>query len=319
MFLSTLIAATALSALTHGEASLRGQAEIPERWVLGQEFRVTLSYDGGEQGLELLAWQLTPAAFEIDGQAIAPRENHACLRLAAGDRFELSLDLADWLPADGGFDLGLGETAHQHVRVLQPVKSGLDFLGMQPAELAEYRVLMDTNRGELFFELWPEIAPQHVRNWLDLVAVGFYDGLLFHRVSPSFMIQGGCPNTRTDRRDLWGLGAGPRKIPLEVSTRKHLKGVLSMARGPQPDSASSQFFVITRDSPQLDGQYSAFGKLLSGYDALARIGNAPGLLKNGTVTPAEPQRILHSIVVRDLPSKGEQHGHDDDNNQRQSK
>ena len=176
---------------------------------------------------------------------------------------------------------------------------GLDFTAMNTTELAKYVVMLQTNRGNLMVEFWPEVAPNHVRNYLDLSYTGFYDGVLFHRVSPTFMIQGGCPNTKTDRKSAWGTGSGPRQLNSEFNEKKHVRGVLSMARGQSPNSASSQFFVMTADSFFLDGQYSVFGRLVSGFGALDRIANAKGRKSaDGTARPDEPQRIEKAIVLR---------------------
>jgi peptidyl-prolyl cis-trans isomerase B (cyclophilin B) len=121
-------------------------------------------------------------------------------------------------------------------------------------------------------ELYPEIAPETVKNFIDLVEKGFYDGTIFHRVIPGFMIQGGDP-TGT------GTGGPGHNIKGEFSANgfennlKHDRGVLSMARSMQPDSAGSQFFVMVADSPHLDGQYAAFGKVIEGMEAADKIVN----------------------------------------------
>ena len=114
-------------------------------------------------------------------------------------------------------------------------------------------------------ELFPEIAPNTVRNFIELIQEKFYDGLIFHRVISGFMIQGGCPNGN-------GMGGPGYKIRGEFSQNgfenqlKHERGVLSMARAAMPDSAGSQFFIMHQDSPHLDGQYAAFGKVIEGIE-----------------------------------------------------
>ncbi|MBI5364517.1 MAG: peptidylprolyl isomerase [Planctomycetes bacterium] len=150
---------------------------------------------------------------------------------------------------------------------------------------------MQTNRGDLEMEFWPETAPNHVRNFLDLCYTGFYNGLGFHRVIPGFMIQGGDP-TGT------GSGNGPRSLKAEFSKDpkyKHVAGVLSMARSANPDSASCQFFVMHATSPHLDGQYSAFGKLTSGLDVIEKIVNTP---RGGQDKPNTPQTIVKATVIK---------------------
>jgi len=132
-------------------------------------------------------------------------------------------------------------------------------------------VVIEMDSGELIeIELYPEIAPKTVENFEKLVNSGFYDGLTFHRVIPGFMIQGGCPKGN-------GTGGPGYSIKGEFATNgvkndlKHTRGVISMARAMDPDSAGSQFFIMHEDAPHLDGQYAAFGKVVSGMDAVDRI------------------------------------------------
>jgi peptidyl-prolyl cis-trans isomerase B (cyclophilin B) len=171
----------------------------------------------------------------------------------------------------------------------QAAEPGLDFMKMPVADLSKYRVVLETNQGNLEIEFWPDVAPNHVRNFLDLSYTGFYDGTTFHRVIPGFMIQGGDP-TGT------GTGDGKRKLKAEFSkTAKHEAGVLSMARSQSPDSASCQFFVMHARSPHLDGQYSAFGKLVTGLDVVDKI--AKTKTKPGD-RPVETQKINKARVVK---------------------
>ena len=126
------------------------------------------------------------------------------------------------------------------------------------------------NGGRIELELLPEYAPNTVENFKYLVSKGFYDGLIFHRVISGFMIQGGCPNGN-------GMGGPGYTIPGEFEANgfkndlRHTRGVLSMARAQHPDSAGSQFFIMHRDAPYLDGQYAAFGMLTDGFDVLDSI------------------------------------------------
>ena len=123
-------------------------------------------------------------------------------------------------------------------------------------------------------ELYPEIAPESVNNFVSLVNKGFYNGLIFHRVIRGFMIQGGCPDGN-------GMGGPGYSIPGEFAmngfenTLKHTEGVLSMARSMMPDSAGSQFFIMHKNSPHLDGQYAAFGKIVEGMDIVNKIAETP--------------------------------------------
>ncbi|MDD4835145.1 MAG: peptidylprolyl isomerase [Lutispora sp.] len=130
------------------------------------------------------------------------------------------------------------------------------------------------NEKTIKIELYPEIAPNTVKNFVSLVNKGFYDGLIFHRVIPGFMIQGGCPNGS-------GTGGPGYSIKGEFSSNgfnnslKHDKGVISMARAMQPNSAGSQFFIMVEAAPHLDGAYAAFGKVTEGLDEADRIVNSP--------------------------------------------
>ena len=141
-------------------------------------------------------------------------------------------------------------------------------------------------------ELYPEIAPITVANFKDLAEKGFYDGLIFHRVIPGFMIQGGCPEGR-------GTGGPGHNIKGEFAANgvkndlKHTRGVLSMARAMHPDSAGSQFFIMVEDAPHLDGQYAAFGKITEGMDAADRIVNTK---RNMMDKPLEDQKMVKVTV-----------------------
>ena len=126
------------------------------------------------------------------------------------------------------------------------------------------------NDSQIKLELYPEIAPNTVKNFISLVESGFYNGLIFHRVINGFMIQGGCP-------DGTGMGGPGYQIPGEFSqngvnnTLVHTRGVISMARSGHPDSAGSQFFIMHQNSPHLDGQYAAFGKVIEGIEVVDAI------------------------------------------------
>lgn len=134
-------------------------------------------------------------------------------------------------------------------------------------------VTIETNRGVIKVELYPEIAPNTVNNFVSLVRKGFYDGTIFHRVIPGFMIQGGDPEGT-------GMGGPGYHIKGEFAANgvenpiKHVRGVISMARAQDPDSAGSQFFIMHADAPYLDGQYAAFGKVVSGMEVVDQIADA---------------------------------------------
>ena len=146
--------------------------------------------------------------------------------------------------------------------------------------------------GVMKVELYPEIAPITVKNFIDLASKGFYNGLIFHRVIPGFMIQGGDPD---------GIGTGGPGYCIKGEFRangikndlKHTRGVLSMARAMDPDSAGSQFFIMHEDYPSLDGQYAAFGKLIEGIEVVDKIAS---VRTDYMDKPLEPQQIEFMTV-----------------------
>jgi peptidyl-prolyl cis-trans isomerase B (cyclophilin B) len=132
--------------------------------------------------------------------------------------------------------------------------------------------IIKTTEGEMVLELWSDVAPGHVDNFKKLAKQGFYDGTCFHRVIKGFMIQGGDPLTKdTAKESSWGTGGPEHRVKAEFNDRPHVRGVLSMARSQDPNSAGSQFFICHEDSRFLDRQYTAFGKLIKGDDVLEKI------------------------------------------------
>ncbi len=152
---------------------------------------------------------------------------------------------------------------------------------------------IETNFGKISFKLLPELAPETVRNFEKLAKSGFYDGTLFHRVIPGFMIQGGDPNTKTDNKGSWGMGGPGYNIKAEFSSRSHLRGIVSMARSQDPNSAGSQFYIVTADSTFLDRQYTVFGEVTEGMDVVDKIVN---LNKDGNDCPLEKTPMIHVTV-----------------------
>ncbi|HJO57495.1 MAG TPA: peptidylprolyl isomerase [Nitrospinaceae bacterium] len=135
--------------------------------------------------------------------------------------------------------------------------------------------VLETSLGKIEFEFLEDLAPGHVKNFKDLANEDFYNGTTFHRVIPGFMIQGGDPNTKGDDRSTHGMGGPGRTIKAEFNDEPHDRGIVSMARSQDPDSAGSQFFVVVKDSHFLDGQYTVFGKVVSGMDVADKIVNSP--------------------------------------------
>lgn len=154
---------------------------------------------------------------------------------------------------------------------------------------------LHTSAGEIDIRFFPDVAPNHVKNFLDLAAKGYYDGTKFHRIIPGFMIQGGDPNTKTDNTSLWGTGGSGTNIKAEFNSVPHKRGIVSMARAGQPDSASSQFFIVVADSNFLDNQYTVFGQVTKGMDVADKIVSAQ---KGANDRPTNPTAI-DKIVIRD--------------------
>jgi len=140
---------------------------------------------------------------------------------------------------------------------------------------AQEIAVIETKFGKIEIQFFEDRAPGHVKNFKDLAKKGFYDGTIFHRVIPGFMIQGGDPNTKSDDRSNHGMGGPGYSIKAEFNDTPHKRGILSMARSQDPNSAGSQFYIVVKDSAFLDGKYTAFGKVLSGMTVADQIVNAP--------------------------------------------
>lgn len=169
-------------------------------------------------------------------------------------------------------------------------------LASEEKEVENPMVTIRTSNGnEIKIELYPDVAPNTVRNFVSLVRKGFYDGTIFHRVIPGFMVQGGDPEGT-------GMGGPGYTIKGEFTNNgfqndlAHTRGVISMARSQHPDSAGSQFFIMVADSPHLDGDYAAFGKVVSGMEEVDRIVNVP---TNFNDRPLEEQRMVEVTVEYD--------------------
>lgn len=153
--------------------------------------------------------------------------------------------------------------------------------------------------GVITLELYPDLAPQSVRNFVYLARQGYYDGLKFHRIIAGFMIQGGCPDgtgSGNPGYSIWGEFA----LNGFKNDLKHTRGVVSMARGGNPyyNTGGSQFFIVHQDAAHLDGEYAAFGKVTSGLDVVDAIAKTPNSGRNGAVAP-ENMPVMKSIVIDD--------------------
>ncbi len=138
------------------------------------------------------------------------------------------------------------------------------------------RAIIKTKFGDIEIEFYPDVAPRHVENFIKLAKDGFYNGTIFHRVIPGFMIQGGDPNTKdTLKKDTYGQGGPGHNVKAEFNDIPHKRGIVSMARAADPDSAGSQFFIVVEDSRFLDRKYSVFGQVKKGIGVADKIVNLP--------------------------------------------
>ena len=159
--------------------------------------------------------------------------------------------------------------------------------------------VIKTSDGEMVAEFWPEVAPKTVENFKKLARSGFYDGTAFHRIVKAFMIQGGDPLTKDlSKESRYGSGDPGYSIKAEFNNKSHEKGVLSMARSSDPDSAGSQFFICLADARRLDHQYTTFGKLIKGIDVLEKIGDIPTTMSNSGERSKPIKRVtLESVRI----------------------
>ena len=141
--------------------------------------------------------------------------------------------------------------------------------------MAETKATIETKCGTIELKFFPDVAPNHVKNFTDLAKKGFYDGTIFHRVIPGFMIQGGDPNSKNSDKSKHGMGGPGYTVKAEFNSKPHKRGTLSAARSANPDSAGSQFFICVADAPFLDRQYTVFGEVASGMDAVDKIVSQP--------------------------------------------
>ncbi len=298
-----LVAAASVSTSPMVKNDVVTRVAVPKMYVDGQPLLVSLRIEvPRESSVQLNSWALSPAAFTVNGHKLGVRKGKRDLVLAPGQIIETTLDLGPAIAASGkapkrDFRLqyqGVGKSEDHEVQLFSGPSKDVNFMELPADQLDDYQVIMVTNRGNFRFELWPDVAPAHVRNFLDLCHTGFYEGTGFHRVIPGFMIQGGKAKAGTK---------APRTVNAEFNDRKHVRGVLSAARlGHDVNSASSEFFVMHTVYPSLDGKYTAYGQMVEGDEALDLIvksGNRafPPNHPKGS-TPTEPQTIEMALVVK---------------------
>jgi peptidyl-prolyl cis-trans isomerase B (cyclophilin B) len=159
-----------------------------------------------------------------------------------------------------------------------------------PEEVA----VIETDLGRIVFELLPDKAPGHVENFKKLARSGFYNGTTFHRVIPGFMIQGGDPNSKDDDRSNDGTGGPGYTIAAEFNDVSHVRGIVSMARSSDPDSAGSQFFIVVADSSFLDGKYTVFGRVIEGMGVADKIVNVPTDANDNPLTKV----VMRNVTIQ---------------------
>ena len=300
------------------------ETSAPAIYVEGESYEVRLTITAKpEKSTKLPSWLLSEAGWLVDGKPLMRRPKSVDLVLLPGQSLETKLDLGPKLMErmkDDGRDFRVqfseSLTKPEQVIWLSLPASGIDYMTLPEEQLDRYQVVFETSGGPVWIELWPDVAPNHVRNFLDLCGSGYYDGSPFHRVIPGFMVQGGKAKDGS---------AAPRKLDEEFNSRRHGAGVLSAARlGNDINSAGSEFFIVHRSSPHLDGSYTAFGQVIEGMDSVDQIVRAveihyeliKALKKNGIPindqkagaaiainTPNPAQGIEQAFVVRASKSR----------------
>lgn len=226
------------------------------------------------------------------------------VEVAAGTTIvrQLKVPMADVLPGAAGGGMtqvtfqwpGL-PSASAAIKVV-PDASKID---LDTLDYSKTKVVLVTGQGSMTLGFLADKAPNHARNFVKLASQGFFDDTKFHRIMKDFMIQGGCPNTKSGATGTPGTGGSGETVNAEINDTKHVRGILSAARGPDPNSHSSQFFLCSGAAPWLDGGYTAFGKLEAGDDVLGEIANTPvGPDARGEMSaPKTPVHLLRAIVL----------------------
>src|SRR5438034_2654238 len=167
-----------------------------------------------------------------------------------------------------------------------------------PMNASNEVAIIKTSEGDMVVQFWNDAAPNTVENFKKLARSGFYDGTIFHRIVKGFMIQGGDPNSKDPAKEnSYGEGGPSYKIKAEFNDHSHQRGVISMARSSDPDSAGSQFFICLAPVPRLDHQYTTFGKLIKGDDVLGKIGDTPVTMAHGENSKPTKRVVVESIKI----------------------
>jgi peptidyl-prolyl cis-trans isomerase B (cyclophilin B) len=168
----------------------------------------------------------------------------------------------------------------------------------KPVNASNEVAVIKTSEGEMVVQFWTDVAPNTIENFKKLARAGFYNGTIFHRIVKGFMIQGGDPNSKDlSKEDRYGQGGPGYKIKAEFNEHPHERGVISMARETNPDSAGSQFFICLASVPQLDGQYTTFGKLIKGDEVLGKIGDTPVTMAHGEKSKPTKRVVIEKVDI----------------------
>jgi len=171
-----------------------------------------------------------------------------------------------------------------------------------PVSTGNEVAVIKTSEGDMVVEFWTDAAPNTIENFKKLARAGFYNGTIFHRIVKAFMIQGGDPNSKDpSKENRYGEGGPGYKIKAEFNDHLHERGVISMAREPDPDSAGSQFFICLAPVPRLDHQYTTFGKLIKGDDVLRKIGDTP-VSRNSMGEMSKPTKRVTIEKIEIVPA-----------------
>ena len=150
-----------------------------------------------------------------------------------------------------------------------------NFSSEEVKKMSDQQAIIHTKLGDITLKFFPDVAPNHANNFIELAKKGFYNGTIFHRVVPKFVIQGGDPNSKNPDHSKHGMGGPGYSVKAEFSSKPHKRGTLSMARSADPNSAGSQFFVCVADAPFLDGKYTVFGEVVKGMEVVDKIVSLP--------------------------------------------
>jgi len=203
----------------------------------------------------------------------------------------------------GLFEMGCGNTQKQERKAVNIDKKEVEEIKSEPEKQEKEVVVISTFYGDMVVELFESTAPKHVESFKTHAKNGYYDGTIFHRVIPGFMIQGGDPNTKGDNKAIYGTGGHAAKyygvgdkseakswnLPAEFSKISHKRGILSMARSTSPNSGGSQFFICAADAPHLDGQYTVWGQVVEGMELVDNITRGE--------PPQDPDKIIKMEII----------------------